>query len=33
MDEGVVAAEGSPDEIFSSHANARLESFVKSIEK
>ena len=33
MDEGVVAAEGSPDEIFSSHSNARLESFVKSIEK
>ena len=33
MDEGVVAAEGSPDEIFSSHANARLERFVKSTEK
>ncbi|MBE6543402.1 MAG: amino acid ABC transporter ATP-binding protein [Ruminococcaceae bacterium] len=33
MDEGVVAAEGSPDEIFSSHSNARLESFVRSIEK
>ena len=33
MDKGVVAAEGTPDEIFHTSNNARLESFVRSIEK
>ena len=33
MDKGVVAAEGTPDEIFHASNNARLESFVRSIEK
>ena len=33
MDDGVVAVQGSPDEVFGSSGNSRLESFIGSIAK